>query len=137
VRNLSIRVSDGGSRTADVSISERAGEVRVSVRSNDADLTASLRSDLNDLAARIDRHGVSAEFWHPAPATVSSGAEMGLRNQDNGQGSNQHTRQGEPNANGNGGQQSNRGRTPTPDWLDEFESSTRNSSKRNETLWQR
>ncbi|HTX34665.1 MAG TPA: hypothetical protein VME43_06580 [Bryobacteraceae bacterium] len=49
-------------------MTERAGEVRVTVHTSDADLAGSLRSDLPELLTRLRQSGFQAEAWRPAGA---------------------------------------------------------------------
>jgi hypothetical protein len=115
VRELSIRISDGTSRVADVRITDRAGEVRVSVRSADPELNTSLRDGLSGLASQLDRHPVSSEIWHPA-VTSSKAAESRQQNQGETGGEAQQGRNGQSNSENGGGQTPRRQQQPTPDW---------------------
>jgi hypothetical protein len=50
----------------DVRLIERSGEVRVAVRTPDAQLAGDLRANLSTLATRLEQSGFRAETWHPA-----------------------------------------------------------------------
>jgi hypothetical protein len=47
-------------------LAERSGEVRVEVRTPDAQLAGALRAGLPALATRLEQTGFRAETWHPA-----------------------------------------------------------------------
>jgi hypothetical protein len=115
VRELSIRISDGTSRSADVRITDRAGEVRVSVRSADPELNTSLRDGLSGLASQLDRHPVSSEIWHPA-VTPSRAAEDRQQNQGDSGGEAQQGHNSQSNSENGGGQTPRRQQQPAPDW---------------------
>jgi hypothetical protein len=53
-------------RRVEVRLVERAGEVRVDVRTPDTRLAAELRSDLPALSARLESAGFRTEAWRPA-----------------------------------------------------------------------
>jgi hypothetical protein len=118
IRELSIRISDGTSRAADVRISDRAGEVRISVRSADPGLTTSLRDGLSGLASQLDRHPVSAEIWSPAVTSVKA-SENQQQNPGESRGEPQAGHSGQSNSgNDGGGENPRRQPQPVPDWED-------------------
>ena len=51
----------GGDQRVDVRLTERAGEVQVSVRTPDSQLAGALRDDLAALSARLEQSGFRAE----------------------------------------------------------------------------
>jgi hypothetical protein len=67
-RNFQFRVSEGGKRV-DVRLTERGGEVHVSVRTPDAKLAGALREDLPVLSAKLEQSGFRAETWRPGMST--------------------------------------------------------------------
>jgi hypothetical protein len=54
-----------------VRVAERAGEIRVDVRTSDSQLTSALRQELPALTARLTESGFNAAAWHPASAPGS------------------------------------------------------------------
>jgi len=69
-----------GARGVEVRLTERAGEVRMDVRTGDAALTQDLRGNLHDLLSGLERKGISAEVTHPgdhATAPAARSAESG------------------------------------------------------------
>lgn len=68
-RDIRLQVASGD-RRVDVRLTERAGEVQVSVRTPDSQLAGALRDDLAVLSARLEQRGFRAETWHPAGARI-------------------------------------------------------------------
>jgi hypothetical protein len=64
-RNIEIQLNQGDQRV-NVRLSERGGEVHVSVRTQDAQLAGALRQDLPSLSGKLEQSGFRAETWHPA-----------------------------------------------------------------------
>jgi hypothetical protein len=71
LRDLSIRIGDSPSNQVDVKIQERAGEVHVSVLSNNPALTSDLRQQVGELVGKLDNAGYHAETFKPASAVAS------------------------------------------------------------------
>lgn len=68
-RDIRLQVA-GGDRRVEVRLTERAGEVQISVRTPDSQLAGALRDDLATLSARLEQSGFRAETWHPAGARI-------------------------------------------------------------------
>jgi hypothetical protein len=64
-REIQLQLQQGEQR-ADVRVTERSGEVRVDVRTPDAQLAGALRVGLPALSTRLEQTGFHAETWHPA-----------------------------------------------------------------------
>jgi hypothetical protein len=58
----------GGERRVEVRLSDRGGEVKMTVRTPDAHLANTLRENLPALSARLAENGFKSEAWHPAAA---------------------------------------------------------------------
>jgi flagellar hook-length control protein FliK len=54
----------------EVRLSERAGEVRVAVRTPDGHLAGALRENLPELATRFAESGLRSAVWRPADSPV-------------------------------------------------------------------
>ena len=84
-------------------LTERAGEVRVAVRTTDSQLAGSLRQNLPGLSARLDASGYRTESWHPAAASGeerhTADTNAGTLTQDSNLQSGQH---GQQQQSGNG-----------------------------------
>jgi hypothetical protein len=70
VRDMKFEVT-GGERRVEVRLSERGGEVKMTVRTPDAHLASTLRENLPALSARLAESGFKSEAWHPAAASTS------------------------------------------------------------------
>ncbi len=75
-RDVSLHLADGDS-SVDIRMAEHAGEIRVTVHTQNHDLATSLRTDLPDLVGKLRQGGFQADIWRPSGATQS---ETGRRN---------------------------------------------------------
>jgi hypothetical protein len=121
LREVSIRITNENSQTADVQMVERNGVIQVAVRASDASLANSLRSDVGDLVRVLAPGGTGVEVWHtgsPSQTGADSDARGGAR------GEAQYQQRNGQDAPPSGSQQRNGGgqRQPAPPWLDELES---------------
>ena len=66
MREVVIRVTGAAGERVEVQVTERAGAVRVHVRSADVDLTTALRHNLGELVRSIAEKGLRIETWTPA-----------------------------------------------------------------------
>jgi hypothetical protein len=72
----------GGQQRVEVRLSERAGEVKMTVRTADEPLANTLRENLPALSARLAESGFKSEAWHPAASSTDElrhTAESGAR----------------------------------------------------------
>jgi hypothetical protein len=118
----------------ELQVVERAGQVRVAVRSNDAQLTQSLQEQVGELVSRLEQTGFRTESWQPASAAAALDAAAAPAEP---RGDTNSREQGEPRQHQPGspqddGRQHRRGRDDSrPQWLEELESSFgRNDSTR-------
>jgi hypothetical protein len=70
VRDVKFEIT-GQERRVEVRISERAGELKLTVRTPDAPLAGTLRENLPALHARLADSGLKSETWQPAAGTGS------------------------------------------------------------------
>jgi hypothetical protein len=119
LRDLSIRITNEISQTADVRMVERNGEIQVAVRASDPVLANSLRSDLGDLVRNLSPTGLTAEVWHPG-VTPQTGAASDARQQDARGGSFSQQRSGQDFQ--QSGSRQRQGGRQQPPWLEELES---------------
>jgi len=70
VRDVKFEVT-GNDQRVEVRLSERAGEVRLTVRTPDGPLAGTLRENLPELSARLAESGIRNETWHPAASSNS------------------------------------------------------------------
>jgi hypothetical protein len=95
----------GGDQRVEVRLSERAGEVKMTVRTADEPLASSLRENLPTLSARLADGGLKNEAWHPAassPHELRNTAEASAR--DASQDANAQPRQQDREPQGGAGQ---------------------------------
>ena len=59
----------GADGPVDIHLAERAGEVRVDVRTPDSRTSGALREDISSLTTRLEQTGFHAEAWRPAPVS--------------------------------------------------------------------
>jgi hypothetical protein len=114
LRDLSLRLTGAARERVDVRLMDRGGELRVAVRTPDADLARGLRSGLADLVGRLDSQGLQTETWRPAEAGFSQAREQGSGSRDTFSGG-RHGNSQEPG--GGSGQQNQ----PQPRWVEEIE----------------
>src|SRR5260370_882105 len=58
--SISLRVADTGDQRVELKVTDRGGEVHVSVRTAGSDLAAPLRENLGDLVHRLEQTGFRA-----------------------------------------------------------------------------
>jgi hypothetical protein len=129
VHDISLKLTNKDQSSVQVRLSERAGELHVSVRTPDAGLTRGLREGLSDLVGRLEENGYRAETWRPAD-NASTAQDQGRENP-----SQQHSSQ-QQNTGGSGTdsrqQQNPRDQqqpgAQTPQWVGELESSLQRSN---------
>ncbi len=125
VRNISLRLTNADQSSVQVRLTERAGELHVSVRTPDVSLTRGLRDGLPDLMGRLQVNGYRAETWQPGGNGNSAG-------QDRGQDAPSHGHSQQRNGNGSGSQgeqQSDQQHDEqTPQWVRELETSIQRSN---------
>jgi len=66
LRDLSIQLGQGNQEKVELRVSERAGEVRVAVRTADIGLQNGLRESLPELVHRLEGQGYRADAWRPS-----------------------------------------------------------------------
>ena len=70
LRDMKFEVTGGESRV-EVRLSERGGEVKMTVRTPDANLASTLRENLPALSNRLAESGFKSEAWHPAASSTN------------------------------------------------------------------
>jgi len=128
--NISLQVGSAKGEVVEVRLTERAGELRVAVRTPDSDIAQGLRQGLSDLTTKLNDNGYRAETWHPADTsslTFSAPRESGNnQGQSSNSGSQQQNQQGSQQQ--DGGRQ-NQNSSNRPRWVQELESNMRSGSQ--------
>lgn len=76
VRRIRLQLDHpAGPGELEVRLTERAGKVHVAVHAPDADVRNTLRGHLEELVGAFERHGMSAETWHPGLESASSSSD--------------------------------------------------------------
>ncbi|HUJ23024.1 MAG TPA: hypothetical protein VLX58_15945 [Bryobacteraceae bacterium] len=126
VRAISLRLSSADQGAVQVRLSERAGELHLSVRTPDTGLSRGLRDGLSELVGRLETTGYRAEMWQPG----GSGSSPGQQGSHDGP-SHGNSQQRNSGGSGSGQQQNPRDQQPsdeqTPKWVHELESSFQRS----------
>ena len=110
-----------------IQLTERNGDLRVSVRTADANLAGDLRLELKDLVSNLKQEGFKVESWAPSAPVVETQAH-GHDHHESGNNEQQQS----PDGGGGGRQDSNprdqrRQRQAYPAWITEFENHTDNT----------
>ena len=127
---LSFSVSSSDQQKVEVRVMDRAGEVRVSVRTPNEELASTLRSDLGSLTGKLNQSGFTTEAFAPSSHSGEFSRDQNNppANQQQGGGQDRNfQRQGQQQ---DSQQQDSRARRPQ--WLDELENA--NTSVRKEQL---
>jgi hypothetical protein len=121
---ISITVPAGDQQNVQVRLTDRAGEVRVSVHAPNEELAGTLRQDLGSLTTKLNQSGFSTEAFTP-----STGSGTLSRDQKNADPQPQNQDSSGRQTPGRSPQQQNsqqNGPGKRPAWMDEFESSMTN-----------
>jgi hypothetical protein len=128
---ISLRFSDTEDQRVELRVTDRAGEVRVVVRTADPDVATPLRDNLGDLVHKLDQSGFRAEAWHPAQSAATDSQPQQGRSQDQSLSGNPHgDRQQQQQNRDRREQEQERGR-----WSQEMEDSLASDSERSAPAW--
>jgi len=125
VHNISLRLSNAEQGSVQVRLSERAGELHVSVRTPDTGLTRGLRDGLPDLMGRLQVSGYRADTWQPGGNGSHAGQDRG---QDAAGHGSSHERNGGGSQQQSSPEQQQHQDEQTPQWVRELESSIQRSN---------
>jgi hypothetical protein len=121
LNNLVLQVNQSANEKVLVSLVQQSGELRMAVRTDDAELAQGLQQGLSDLVGKLQGNGYRADTWHPVQASVAAGPALESQSASN------HSRQGDPQSQQgwsqqDGGQQ-RQNQPNRPRWVEELESS--------------
>lgn len=111
VNEISVQIAASNQVAASVRVVDRGGELRVSVRASDTQLAASLRTDVEQLASRLNSVGWNAEIWKPQKAM----------NERQGSPETEPAPSGQSASNQKDARERDR-KQQSPEWAEEFES---------------
>ena len=117
-REIGLRLEAGPDSQVSIQLIERSSGLHVAVRTHDADLAQSLRTNLNDLVGSLKHEGIDADTWTPPAAEMqqqdagNGGSRSGEETFQGGGGSQQR---------GQSGRQGGQGHDRRPRWVDSLE----------------
>jgi hypothetical protein len=120
---ITLKLSPTRESGVEVRVVERAGEVRVAVRTPDGELAQSLRQNLGDLTRSLEDRGYRSETWHPAAAQAASSGSAPQDNRSDG-GNYGDPRQAWSGGEGQHGGEGRRRHPQQPAWVEELEQQT-------------
>jgi hypothetical protein len=68
--DIKIALNDNGQRV-ELRVTERAGDIHVTVRTPDSQLATAMREDLPTLSSKLEQSGLHSEMWRPGPSMTS------------------------------------------------------------------
>jgi Flagellar hook-length control protein FliK len=122
-QNIDLKIAGADNREVDVRVSQRAGDVQVTVRTPDGELAQSLRQHLPELSDRLSQAGASGEIWQPQQAQSAStgGNDADSRYSDDAQTQQQqHQNQQHSRGNSHQGSQQQDHETAESAWLNQL-----------------
>jgi hypothetical protein len=124
-QSIDLKVQGTDNSEVDVRISQRAGEVQMTVRTPDSDLADSLRQHLPELSDRLAQSGVQGDIWHPGTAQVSADTASNQESWTSGQSPGQQQQQRSPDGRPQQSQENENGQS---NWQNEFNTSEKEDS---------
>ena len=138
INNVQVRLQGENNQRVDVRLVDNNGELRVSVRTSDANLAQSLGERIPELTSGLDSQRLHSEVWTPpvaaADRTQSSPSSSSTSHSENSSPSNYSSNSGGQGGNSRG----QNGNPKQPDWLDELEGfpTSVTAARRNQTWLQ-
>lgn len=127
VRNVRLQVEGENNQRVDVRMTEQGGELRVNVRSADANLTQAMQDHMPDLTNRLQQQHFRTEVWVPRSSQTSDS------NASNTRGS--HSQAGDASGQQNSGRRQNGRQNNQRDWQDE-ETPGQTATQETNYIWQ-
>jgi hypothetical protein len=84
-RSVALKIQSEQHGAANVVLTDRGGQVHVTVRSGDPALTNALRRDLGSLAGGLQQHGFDVKFWNRSSGSGMDAEARGNSNEFSGQ----------------------------------------------------
>jgi hypothetical protein len=75
--DIRIALNDNGQRV-ELRVTERAGDIHVTVRTPDSQLATAMREDLPSLSSRLEQSGFHSEMWRPAASQSGEAKAIGV-----------------------------------------------------------
>jgi hypothetical protein len=127
---ISLRLTDTADQRIELKVTDHAGEVKVAVRTADADLAGSLRENLGDLVHKLEQSGFRAETWHPGQSGTTANDHWENPQEARSSSGNHPGQQQQP---GDGRQR--RRQHEQSRWIEEMERTTTVDAERSTPAW--
>jgi hypothetical protein len=119
--HILLEVGQSANEKVLVRLVQQAGELRLAVRTDDAELTHGLQQGLSDLVGKLQENGYRTEAWKPVQAAMAPAPAAESQNTSN------HSNQQDAPTHSGGSQhdggQRHQNQSNTPRWVEELESS--------------
>ena len=125
-QNIDLKITGTDNSSVDIRVSQRAGDIQVTVRTPDKELAQSLRQHLPELSDRLSQGGISGEIWQPQSANTGRNDTNSRYPEDS-----QTRQQGQQHSGGNsehGDQQHDGNQTAHSAWLNELNQANKENS---------
>jgi hypothetical protein len=120
LNNILLQVNQSANEKVLVSLVQQSGELRLAVRTDDAQLAQGLQQGLADLAGKLQGNGYRAETWHPVQSSIDTGPALESQNASNQP--RQGDSQSQPGWSQQDGGQQRQNQSNRPRWVEELES---------------
>ncbi len=127
VRNVHVQLQSDNNQRVDVQFTGSGTELRVSVRSADANLTEALRDHMPELTNRLDQQHFRTEVWIPRSAEASKPSSSDARDSGSNGGSTANQ--------DNSGRRQNGRQNDQPDWMDQDIPAKTSNKETGNQLW--
>ncbi|MBV8829426.1 MAG: hypothetical protein JO108_09405 [Acidobacteriaceae bacterium] len=136
INHVQVQLQGDNNQRVDVRLVDNNGELRVSVRTSDANLAQSLGERIPELTSRLDSQRLHSEVWTPG-ASPQGRTESSATSFSNSQSGNSSASNYSSNSGGQGNNSRGQNGNPNqPDWLDELEGlPTSVTATRRNSLW--
>lgn len=127
VRNVRLQLDGDNNQRVDVRLTEQGGELRVNVRSADANLTQAMQDHMPDLTNRLGQQHFRTEVWLPRSSQTSNSDASNTRGSQ--------SQAGDASGQQNSGRRQNGRQNNQQDWQNEDIPGQTNTKEMNQ-IWQ-
>jgi hypothetical protein len=121
LNHILLEVGQSANEKVLVRLVQQAGELRLAVRTDDAELTHGLQQGLSDLVGKLQENGYRTEAWKPVQAAMAPAPAAESQNTSNH--SNQQDAPSHSGGSHHDGGQRHQNQSNKPRWVEELESS--------------
>jgi hypothetical protein len=123
VQQIALRISQADAAPVNVHVTERGGEIHVSVRTADSAMQTSLRQDLGTLTSSLERAGYRAEIFASREAVIQTASPAAANSRDDRQQAGSSGRGASGNPSNGRQQQPSQREQRHKTWMEELENS--------------